>query len=915
MIPSASSRCRTVASLASLLALLLAPSASAVSPYSITIDTSRLTGSAAEIVVVLTGTNGSKVILKKFAYGGGNAISADPEVRNGNAAGSVSTEVVLSNSPRSFTNVFGERFVAGRTLAFDMLLETAVDAVRPDQVAVYLFGTPTDASDPFGNAVVTNDPVGFNSLLTIDITSATPELQPFQCAGGGACLVATPRSGGEVIYWSDGNTGQVMKSDLTAHTTVGIDHQISGPYSLIFDRNGNIIYTAGVGRAGSLRMFDPLTGTDTLVVDFAHLQVQQPIDLTLDPSGNSVVISMFSPASVVRVDLTTRTLTLLTQQPRGTSYEGITYDDVARLFVLECSVGSHGNGGGIVRIDPATGNVLAHSPTFVCPWGLTYDPVTSLLWTYGGPVPTCLQAFSPETLQMQGQCVAITSIAPNGVPEDIKSDGEGNLRFTNRSTGKIGSYNIDTGTSTDLFDARPGDPLRMAPFVGLGSLQPPPPPDQTPEDSSAPAIVCGSPDGSWHAQNVTITCTAEDRGSGLAHAQDASFTLQTAVPVGMEDANAATDSREVCDKQGNCATAGPIRGNKVDKKAPTVNCGSADRAWHSAEVSVACTGVDAGSGLADASAASFSLATSVGSGVEVSNASTDTRNVCDRVGNCTRAGPVAGIMIDTKAPILTCASADGLWHGADVTITCFASDEGSGVAAADKTFGLTTAVAAGVETANASTNTRTVCDAVKNCSTAGPITAIKIDKKPPSIAIAAPAGNYLVLQANVTASYSCDDGGSGITSCSAPTVSGGALDFRDAGSFGFTVTATDAAGNTATVTSPYAVGYSICDVQLPGSVNSGRTIPIKVKACSAIGNASRPDLVLTATGVSQVPMNVNVPLQDAGNANPDMKFRYTGGAVGYIFNLQTTGYPSGKFVLKFNAGTDPLIHTVSFQVR
>ncbi len=48
------------------------------------------------------------------------------------------------------------------------------------------------------------------------------------------------------------------------------------------------------------------------------------------------------------------------------------------------------------------------------------------------------------------------------------------------------------------------------------------------------------------------------------------FNLTTNVPAGTETANAATNSRQVCDVVGNCTTAAPITGNKVDKKAPTI---------------------------------------------------------------------------------------------------------------------------------------------------------------------------------------------------------------------------------------------------------------------------------------------------------------------------------------------------------
>ena len=81
-------------------------------------------------------------------------------------------------------------------------------------------------------------------------------------------------------------------------------------------------------------------------------------------------------------------------------------------------------------------------------------------------------------------------------------------------------------------------------------------------DVDAPVVTCGSADGAWHADNVSIACTAEDTGSGLADPADAAFSLSTSVPAGTEDGNAATGSRQVCDAAGNCATAGPIGGNK-----------------------------------------------------------------------------------------------------------------------------------------------------------------------------------------------------------------------------------------------------------------------------------------------------------------------------------------------------------------
>ncbi len=62
-----------------------------------------------------------------------------------------------------------------------------------------------------------------------------------------------------------------------------------------------------------------------------------------------------------------------------------------------------------------------------------------------------------------------------------------------------------------------------------------------------------------------------DNLSGLSAAADANVALSTSVPDGTETSNASTNSQSVCDVAGNCATAGPVSGNRIDKKAPTIS--------------------------------------------------------------------------------------------------------------------------------------------------------------------------------------------------------------------------------------------------------------------------------------------------------------------------------------------------------
>ncbi len=124
-------------------------------------------------------------------------------------------------------------------------------------------------------------------------------------------------------------------------------------------------------------------------------------------------------------------------------------------------------------------------------------------------------------------------------------------------------------------------------------------------DTTAPSVSCGSADGLWHATDVSIDCTASDGGSGLVNANDASFSLTTSVAVDTQTDNASTDSRTVTDVADNSTTAGPISGNKVDKKAPVTTEVSIapdpnGAGWNISDVTVTLTADDGdGSGVAE----------------------------------------------------------------------------------------------------------------------------------------------------------------------------------------------------------------------------------------------------------------------------------------------------------------------------
>jgi len=274
------------------------------------------------------------------------------------------------------------------------------------------------------------------------------------------------------------------------------------------------------------------------------------------------------------------------------------------------------------------------------------------------------------------------------------------------------------------------------------------------------------------------------------------------------------------------------------------------------------------------------------------------------------------IVPDQQTPSVNCSAADGVWHATDVSLACTANDEGSGLLnASDTSFVLSTSVSAGVETANAQTNSRTVCDVAGNCATAGPIGGNMIDKRPPTVAISAPASLTYLLNQSALANYACSDSGSGVATCTGSAAPGVAFDTSTVGPHNFAVTATDGVGHAATANQTYTVAYNQCVLFDQGKAHkAGSTIPIKLELCDAAGaNVSSAAVPVVATAVYLVSTSAPGPLADSGNANPDNQFRFSEGK--YIFNLSLMGFSQGTYAMAYTAGNDPTTHTVQFQVK
>jgi hypothetical protein len=175
-------------------------------------------------------------------------------------------------------------------------------------------------------------------------------------------------------------------------------------------------------------------------------------------------------------------------------------------------------------------------------------------------------------------------------------------------------------------------------------------------DATAPSVSCTGPDGKWHATDQSAVCTGTDTQSAIAGGTSTTgtVTLSTSVAAGTSTANASTAAGQICDNTSNCTPIPPQQGFMVDKAAPTINCPSADTKWHSGTVTFTCTASDSGSGLLNTGQSSFTLTSlPVAAGTGTGNDTTNSVQVCDKVGNCATAGPITHVMIDNSAPTIT----------------------------------------------------------------------------------------------------------------------------------------------------------------------------------------------------------------------------------------------------------------------
>ena len=441
-------------------------------------------------------------------------------------------------------------------------------------------------------------------------------------------------------------------------------------------------------------------------------------------------------------------------------------------------------------------------------------------------------------------------------------------------------------------------------------------------DLTAPSVVCNAAPTGWQTANVSITCTASDPLAGLPAGTNP-ITLRTSVAAGTSNANAQTNSAQVCDNVGNCTTVGPLT-FMVDLTTPVVTASvSAPKSANGYDgpgTVIDASASDSGSGLSSFTYTVTPAGGTAGSSVPVpsngqipvTKAGTYTYTfTASSVAGATKTTSVT-VSIDLTAPSVVCNAAPTGWQTANVSITCTASDPLAGLPAGTNPITLRTSVAAGTSNANAQTNSAQVCDNVGNCTTVGPVKGIEVDLTAPNVSVTTPtSGEAFELDQPATASFACSDtGGSGIKACTAKVgttavTSGGPLPTSAVGVFTLTITTTSVSGVTTTKSVTYDVTFNLCNVAaVPAPPLSEVTFVLSL--CTYQGtNVGSASTTVTAVNVD----GTKTPDGLLGN-----HFVWVQAAKDYGFLMLTTGLAKGSHTLNVSITGDPLGHSVPFKL-
>jgi hypothetical protein len=434
-------------------------------------------------------------------------------------------------------------------------------------------------------------------------------------------------------------------------------------------------------------------------------------------------------------------------------------------------------------------------------------------------------------------------------------------------------------------------------------------------DSQAPSTIadlqCTGKNGYCRGNNATVVLTAADQ-AGLSGVEEIHYSTDNGGS--WQSASGASASVDIklkgsgkskvlfyaVDNAGNSETQNGVE-VKYDTMAPTVThaltpAANAD-GWNNDTVMVHFNAVDDtdGSGVDPSTVTANQTISAETSGTVVKGSAED---MAGNVG-----ADEVTVKLDKTAPTISGAAtsspnANG-WYNGPVTVHFTCADQGavqSGIATCPADVVLST------DGANQSAS-GTVVDKADNSASAT-VSGISIDSVKPAITINGLKAIYTLGEA---ANLSCTatDAGSGMNGSCSISVTGGQP--NGVGTFNFTATATDNAGNTATQTGSYRIIYRFDGFLQPindtahqinqgvSIFKGGSTVPTKFQLKKADGTAvqanSLPQWLTPVKGSPTIAAVDEIVYSDT--ATPGGTYRWTDSQ--YMYNWSTKGSSTGYY--------------------
>ncbi len=424
-------------------------------------------------------------------------------------------------------------------------------------------------------------------------------------------------------------------------------------------------------------------------------------------------------------------------------------------------------------------------------------------------------------------------------------------------------------------------------------------------DGTAPATtannLCTATNGYCTGSNADVELTATDQ-AGLSGVKEIHYKVdggtetvtaaaKTTVQVPLSGSGAGTVSYWAVDKAGNVEKPNSVA-LKWDNIAPTVDHSlspvpNADD-WNKADVTVTFSAKDDDKGSGVGSVTAPVTVSAETAGQLIAGKATDTAG---NVGT-----DQVTVKLDKTAPVISAAVTKGTktasgWYAGPVTVTFTCSDGLSGVATCPDPV---------VLSANGSNATSGVATDKAGNTAATVLSGITIDQEKPTLTTAGVnvAGGTYLLGTAPAPTCTATDSFSGVASC-VVTVTGG--NANGVGTFAFTATATDRAGNVNSVTGSYRVIYRFDGFLQPindtahqvGTSTSvfkaGSTVPTKFQLKRADGSVlaavGAPAWLTPAKGSSMsapVDESVYSAAADSGST-----FKYDSAAQQYLYNYKS----------------------------